>query len=73
MQASKGQFVCGTGLAAVFALCITITGVFAAAASFLGVVGYLKMPKPRPKRRLAEIAVIGSIGVITGAICLKFF
>jgi len=68
-QTSSGGPVCGTGIFALLLICTVVGGVFAAAGSLLGMIGYLRTEKPRPKKRLFEIALVGSgmvIALITG-------
>lgn len=58
-QASGGGFVCGTGIVALLALCIAVSAVFSLLAALLGFIGYLRIDKPRPGKRLLEIALVG--------------
>ncbi len=71
-QANNGGFVCGTGMFALLALCIVVAGVISAAATLLGSIGYLRIEKPRPRKRLVEIALLGSVLVIASAAFLAF-
>lgn len=63
-QASTGNFVCGTGMFALLALCIVAGGAFSAVGSLLGLIGYFRMEKPRPRIRIFETALVGSVMVV---------
>lgn len=60
-QAGNGGFVCGTGIVALLSLCVVVGGVFSAGGSLLGLIGYFKIEKPRPRIRILEIGLVGSI------------
>ena len=68
--ASNGEFVCGTGIIAIFILCTVVATCLSAVATFIGFLGYLEIDKPRPRKRLFEVLVIGSILVAAGGTCL---
>jgi hypothetical protein len=74
-QVSTGGFVCGTGMFALLALCSVITSVTSGTAWLLGIFGYLRSEKPRPKIWLLEITVIGTLMaaavVLTGGLLLS--
>ena len=63
-QAGNGGFVCGTGIFALLATCIAAGGILSAAGSLLGLIGYVRAEKPRPRKRLLEVLIVGSALVI---------
>lgn len=63
-EVSNGGFVCGTGMFALLALCVVVAGAFSGIASLFALVGYLKAEKPRPRMRLLEIMLVGSVMII---------
>ncbi|MFS2002024.1 hypothetical protein ACEN9F_00230 [Duganella sp. CT11-25] len=63
-QSVNGGFVCGTGMVALLALCIVAGGAFSAVGSLLGLIGYFKIEKPRPRMRILEIGLVGSVMVV---------
>lgn len=63
-QASNGGYVCGTGMFALLAFCIAVGGIFSATGSLLGIIGYLRIARPRPRRRVFEIVLVGAVMVV---------
>jgi type II secretory pathway component PulM len=57
------EFVCGTGMFALLAFCVVIAGTLSGVAALLGLAGYFRMDRPRPKKRLLEIMLISSVVV----------
>ncbi|WP_090443365.1 hypothetical protein [Duganella sp. CF458] len=57
-QAGNGGFVCGTGIVLLLSFCAAVTAAFSGTAVLLGLIGYRRMAKPRPGKRLLEIAAI---------------
>ncbi|CAN7196961.1 hypothetical protein LJR289_000507 [Pseudoduganella sp. LjRoot289] len=54
---------------ALLAFCIFVCGIFSTTGILLGVIGYLRTEKPRLKKRLFEIVLLGSgmvIAIATG-------
>ncbi|RFP13001.1 hypothetical protein D0T25_29300 [Duganella sp. BJB488] len=72
-QASAGNFVCGTGMFALLALCIVAGGAFSALGSLLSLIGYFRMEKPRPRIRIFETALVGCILVVAMVAAFVFF
>lgn len=58
-QAKGGGFVCGTGGLLLFIACMACAGALSLSAVALGVFSYWRVPKPRPRRRRIELAVVG--------------
>lgn len=71
-QSENGAFICGTGIVALFSLCIVIGAVFSAKGSLLGLMGYLKIEKPRPSIRILEIALVGAVLILAVATMFLF-
>ena len=63
-QARQGGFVCGTGMAALVMVCAIAAGACSAVAAVFGLVGYIGLPKPRPRKRLLEVMLAGSVVII---------
>ena len=57
-RASNGGFVCGTGIFLLFSFCAAVSTALSGAAALLGFIGYCRMARPRPGKRLLEIAAI---------------
>jgi hypothetical protein len=60
-QLGKGAFVCGTGIFALAIACLFLSAALSVAGFLLGVVGYVKVEKPRPKERMLEVALLGLV------------
>jgi len=71
-QAGQGAFICGTGMVALLSLCVVIGAAFSAIGSLLGLISYFKIEKPRPSRRILEIALVGTIMILAIAAALFF-
>lgn len=67
-QAADSAFVCGTGIVALFMLCVLVAAVLSVSAMLLSLVGYLKLHRPRPKTRMLEIALLGAGFIFAGAV-----
>ena len=59
-RAGNGEFVCGTDMVLLLALCAAVTSAFSGLATLFGFIGYRRMEKPRPGKRLLELAMVAS-------------
>jgi hypothetical protein len=51
-------------MVALLALCVVAGGAFSAVGSLLGLIGYFKIERPRPKIRILEIGLVASVMVV---------
>jgi hypothetical protein len=63
-RARNGEFVCGTGLAVLLGACFVLICLLWAVASTLGLIGYMRIEKPRPKGRLRELWLVVSTLIV---------
>jgi hypothetical protein len=63
-QLGNGAFVCGTGILVLAIACIFLSAVFSTTAAVLGVVSYVKVQRPRPKKRMLEVALLGLVPLV---------
>jgi hypothetical protein len=62
-EANNGGFVCGFGVVGLLALCVVAGGAFSAVGTLLGLIAYFKTERPRPRMRILEIGLVGSMVV----------
>jgi len=59
-----GEFICGTGIVAMLFLFAAAAGLMASIALLCGGISYLKTPKPRGRKRMFELLVVGNVFVL---------
>lgn len=60
-QSGNGTFVCGTGIFVLAMGCIALSAAFSVSGALLGVASYFKVQRPRPQRRMLELALLGVV------------
>ena len=64
-RSAQGEFVCGTGMVMLVFACIAATAFCLTVASALGIIRYLRLPPPRPRKQLP--ALLCGVGVFVVA------
>lgn len=70
---ATGRYVCGLPALANFLLAAFVCVLTSAAAFTVGFIAYRRLPKPRPRRRLAELTVLALPLLIVGSYAASFF
>ncbi len=63
-RAQAGGLVCGIGEVALLFVCMACAAVLSLSAVALGLLSYVRAPKPRPRSRRTELAVAGLFFVL---------
>jgi hypothetical protein len=71
--ASKHVYVCGLPALANFILASLACVIMSAAAFVIGFISYRRLPSPRPRRRLVEIALLTLPFLVVGSYAASFF
>ena len=69
----KGMYVCGLPALANFILASLACVIMSAAAFIVGALAYRRLPRPRPRLRLAELAALALPFLIVGSYGASFF
>jgi hypothetical protein len=68
-----GRYVCGLPALANFILASLACVIMSVAAFVIGLIAYRRLPSPRPRRRLIEIALLTVPFLVVGSYAASFF
>ena len=71
--ASKHVYVCGLPALANFILASLACVIMSTSAFVIGLISYRRLPDPRPRRRLIELAVLTLPFLVVGSYAASFF